>query len=691
MSLRTLTGAMLLVGLVITGSLASAQPLLDPETQPKFINPLPIAARIDMTAGGYLEIEARQSQQHLGIYDPVTMSPLMTTLWGYNGTYPGPTLVTRSGVPLDIRWTNGLVDENNIPLPHLLPVDTSIHWAMPDNWPACGVPLTAHVHGGHSESASDGLPDSWYTPGFAQTGPGWVKEVLHYDNDQEAATVWYHDHVLGMTRLNVYAGLAGFFLVRDDNEDALIADGLLPTGPYEIEMAIQDKMFTADGALYYPSTPDVEGAPNPSHMPEMFGDVMLVNSKAWPVLDVEPRQYRFRIVNGCDSRFLSCFLTDADGGMTTPKTWKIGGDAGLLNAPVKVVQWVWGPGERVDMVFDFSDPALWGRTFILRNRGKTPYPDGEPVDAETTGQIMAFRVTKPLDTSVYPVTTLPQKPQTLRPVHGPILPLVANAPARKLILFEGLDEYGRLQAQLGTYEDGAMAWHDPITENPMLNDTEIWEIYNTTMDAHPIHLHLVSFQVLNRQAFRGMADPETGILHDVSLGRTKSALPDEKGWKDTVIMYPGEVTRIIAKFDREGLYVWHCHIVSHEDHDMMRPYYVGPIGITWPYPMSTVEAPVSSKAEAAAGLAVESIHPNPFNPSVTIRFAVTSSGSVHATIYDVAGRKVRELARREFAAGAHELTWSGIDDAGSPVGSGVYFLRLESNGRSTTKRLVLVK
>jgi spore coat protein A len=645
-----------------------------------------------MTGGGYLEIDARQAQQHLGIYDPDTMSPLMTTLWGYNGTYPGPTIVARSYVPLDIRWTNGLVDDDNVPLPHLLPVDTSIHWAMPDNWPACGVPLTAHVHGGHNESASDGLPDSWFTPGFAQTGPGWVKEVLHYDNDQEAATVWYHDHVLGMTRLNVYAGLAGFFLIRDDNEDQLIEEGRLPTGPYEIEMAIQDKMFTEDGALYYPSTPDVPGAPTPSHMPEMFGNVMLVNSMAWPVLDVEPRQYRFRIVNGCDSRFLQCFVADPDGGSGGPAMWKIGGDSGLLNAPVKVAQWVWGPGERVDMVFDFSDPSLWGRTFILRNKGKTPYPDGEPVDPRTTGQIMAFRVVKPLDTSVYGLTELPQKPQTLRPVLGPILPLVANAPARKLILFEGVDEYGRLQAQLGTYEDGAMAWHDPITENPMLNDTEVWEIYNTTMDAHPIHLHLVSFQVMNRQPFKGMADPETGMLHDVTLGKTKAPLPDERGWKDTVTMYPGEVTRIIATFDREGLYVWHCHIVSHEDHDMMRPYYVGPIGITWPYPMGgAVEAPASSAAEAEAGLAVESIHPNPFNPSVTIRFAVQSSGRVNATVFDVAGRKVHALAQREFVAGSHELTWNGQDDHGTPVGSGVYFLRIESNGHSTTKRLVLVK
>jgi spore coat protein A len=695
MSLRRFARPAVAILLILLGPVvAHTQVLLDPNTQPKFVNPLPIAARIDMTGGGYLEIEARQAQQHLGIYDPVTGSPLMTTLWGYNGSYPGPTIVARSNVPLDIRWLNGLVDEFNVPLPHLLPVDTSIHWAMPDNWPACGVPLTAHVHGGHTESASDGLPDSWYTPGFAQTGPGWVKEVLHYDNDQEAGTVWYHDHVLGMTRLNVYAGLAGFYLLRDDNEDYLVDEGFLPTGPYEIEMAIQDKMFTADGALYYPSMPEVPGSPDPSHLPEMFGDVMLVNSMAWPVLDVEPRQYRFRIVNGCDSRFLQCFLTDPNGGPAIPATWKIGNDSGLLFAPVPMTQWVWGPGERVDMVFDFSDPSLWGRTFVLRNKGKTPFPNGAPVDPTTAGQIMAFRVVKPLDTSVYPVTALPVKPDNLRPLLGAITAPVANAPVRKLILFEGEDEYGRLKTKLGTYDEGAMDWNDPITENPMVNDTEVWEIYNTTVDAHPIHLHLVSFLVTGRQPYKGNSDPETGIISNLKLGKNRAVPSDEKSWKDTVIMYPGEVTRIIATFDREGLYVWHCHIVSHEDHEMMRPYYVGPIGIPWPYPLGagvSAESPASSAAEANAAVSVESVHPNPFNPTVTIRFALKSAGRVDATIYDVAGRMVRALAERDFVAGTHELEWKGDNQSGSPVGSGVYFLRIQTDGYSTTKRLVLLK
>ncbi|HXV13407.1 MAG TPA: multicopper oxidase domain-containing protein, partial [Candidatus Krumholzibacteria bacterium] len=235
---RALAACFLVHALFVTA--APGQPLLDPVAHPKFVNSLPIAARIDLTAGGYWETSVTQFQQYLGLVDPMTGTPLATTVWGYHGSYPGPTLVARSGVPLDIRWTNDLWG-----LPHLLPVDETLHWAMPEGYPESGVPIVTHVHGGHSESASDGLPDAWFTPGFAQTGSGFVKETLHYDNDQEAGTIWYHDHALGITRLNVYAGLAGFYLIRDANEDALVLANQLPTGPYEIEMAIQDRMFTA--------------------------------------------------------------------------------------------------------------------------------------------------------------------------------------------------------------------------------------------------------------------------------------------------------------------------------------------------------------------------------------------------------------------------------------------------------------
>ena len=659
---------------------AETEDLLNPFTHPKFVNPLPIAARWDLTAGGTIQIGMSQAEQYLGLVDPVSNTPLATTIWGYNGTYPGPTLVVRSGVPLDILWTNDLVGPGG-PLPHLLPVDETLHWAMPDNYPYSGVPLVTHVHGGHNESASDGLPDAWFTPGFAQTGSGFVKQTLHYDNDQEAGTVWYHDHALGITRLNVYAGLAGFYLTRDANEDMLVAANQLPTGPYEIEMAIQDRMFTSSGQLYYPSEPEEEGQPEPSHLPEFFGDFILVNSAPWPVLEVEPRQYRFRMLNGSDSRFYELWLQEKLTGTAiqpkgpVPPIFQIGTDTGLLNAPVPLIKFVLGTGERADVVIDFSDPIFWDKTYILRNSAKTPFPKGSAVNPSTTGQIMAFRVSKPLDTSVYPVTNLPAN---LRPLHGPVGMPVPNADARELILFEGEDEYGRLQAKLGTLA-GALGWDAPITENIMLNDTEVWEIYNTTADAHPIHLHLVSFRIVDRQRFKAHVDEVTGAVTNLRLiGSATTPPAREQGWKDTAVMFPGEVTRIVAKFDREGLYVWHCHILSHEDHEMMRPFMVSPA-------MNLVTETL------ARPLRIQSVSPNPFNPVTRIRFDLSRPSQVEATIYDVAGRVVRRFEARDYAQGAHVLTWDGITGNGDAAASGVYFLRMRAGAVVETRRLVMIK
>lgn len=539
-----------------------AATLLDPLLQPKFVNPLPIPSVMQpATPGGtHYNVSISQFDQHLGLVNPLTGTPLLTTVWGYNGTYPGATFETQSNVPITVNFTNDLLDSNGTPLPHLLPVDTSVHWAHVPNYPDSGVPVVAHLHGGHTESASDGLPEAWFTPNFTYTGPDWVKATYTYDNSQEAATLWYHDHALGITRLNVYAGLAGFYLLRDPWEASLN----LPSGPYEIPIAIQDRMFTSDGQLYFPADPEVPGAPDPSVLPEFFGDTILVNGSAWPVLEVEPRKYRFRLLNGSDSRVYDMHLSSGQ------QFFQIGTDNGLLNAPVALDRLVLAPGERADVVVDFSDPALAGSTIVVRNVAKTPYPKGATVDPRTTGQLMAFKVTKPLadggDTSSLPGTLRPE----------PIAPLVQTGATRQLVLTEMEDHYGRLLPQLGTVADGSLMWDDPITENPQLGDVEVWEIYNTTMDTHPIHLHLVSFQILSRQKFTADQDPVTGALTNIRLlGQPTPPDANEAGWKDTVRMNPGEVTRIIARFDREGLYVWHCHILSHEDHEMMRPFYVG--------------------------------------------------------------------------------------------------------------------
>lgn len=666
-----------------------AQPttLLDPLTQPRFINPLPnplspgFIWQPTTPGGNHYEIGIFQFQQNLGLKDPQG-NPLLTTLWGYgyandpaSATYPGRTFVINRGAnpsqPITLRWLNKLLDNSNNPIPHLLPIDTSVHWALKayPNWNTLGVPVVTHLHGGHTASLSDGLPDAWYTPNAAVTGRLY-NEMYTYDNDQEAATLWYHDHALGITRLNVYAGLAGFYLLRDTNESSLG----LPSYPYEVPIVIQDRMFTTDGQLYYPSEPEEEEQPDPSVLPEFFGDVILVNGQAWPFLNVEPRKYRLRMLNGSDSRFYTLILSSGQ------RFVQIGTDLGLLDSPVELNQLTIGPGERADVIVDFARHA--GQTIVMKNRARAPFPKGETVDPRTVGEIMAFVV----GTTV----TIPDNPipTTLRP--SPITPLQATAAPRQLLLFEGEDGYGRLQPALGTAAAGAKMWDDPITENPSLNDVEVWEVFNTTEDAHPIHLHLVAFQIVDRQKFTAVQDAITGALSDIRLiGRTRPPEINERGWKDTAPMFPGEVTRVIARFDRLGEYVWHCHILSHEDHEMMRPYVVVPPPP--PKPASGV------LGEDVQSFSLEQNYPNPFNPTTTIAFALPHSASTHNSadlggshvtvrVYNMLGQEVATLIDQVLPAGNHTVK---LDASNLP--SGVYWYRLTSTVVSFTKKMLLVR
>lgn len=596
------------------GWVAMAQPtLLDPLTVPQFISPLPNALDPSFVftpagANAY-DITIQEAQ-----WDILGAGFGTTTIWGYANaanagqgpTYPGRTFVVQRDQQVQVQWHNGLNRSG-----HLLPVDVTLHWADPLMQhgavnPYTGpVPIVPHLHGGHTESPSDGNPEYWWTSNESIVGPRFEKSLYTYDNDQEAATLWYHDHVLGITRLNVYAGLAGFYLVRDANDTGLPAAGDtgLPIAPYEIPIVIQDRMFTADGQLFYPITgPELPGtAPNPSALPEFFGDVIVVNGKAWPVLFVEPRKYRFRLLNGSDSRFYNLWITSGTADMmqpdgSGPQIIQIGTDDALLYQPVPLDQLTFGPGERADVVIDFT--GWQGQTLVMRNNARSPFDKGAAVNPLLDGRIMAFHVNLPLNGSI------PDKPLPLTLRSAPITPAdVGNSVrTRKLLLFEGTDSYGRLQPMLGvvgptdavdgTVQEGTMLWNEadnPITENPDLNEVEVWEVYNTTGDAHPIHVHLVTFQILSRQKFTGTIVPKDNPAHDgtTSLGgiltniqtqgQRKPPKPNELGWKDTAQMYPGEVTRFVAKFDRPGRYVWHCHILSHEDHEMMRPYHVGPV------------------------------------------------------------------------------------------------------------------
>jgi bilirubin oxidase len=388
--------------------------------------------------------------------------------------------------------------------------------------------------------------------------------------------MWYHDHTLGMTRLNVYAGPAGFYLLRGGPHD--IEVGQLPEGPFEIPLAIQDRSFRRDGSLFYPDTReyfDEFGGPYipdsdvpPIWNPEFFGNMMLVNGRTWPVLDVEPRRYRFRILNGCNGRFLLLQLVTADPA-ARPSTsalpfLQIGAEGGFLPAPVELDRLLLGPAERADVIVDFAALPEGTRVHLINLGPDEPFGGGEPdedfdeADPETTGQVMQFVVgtlSSP-DASVIP-TVLPSPPKP-----GPSTSVRRVSLNEMMASVPGFE--GPIAALLGTLEpDGTghpLMWADPITERVEVGTVETWEIHNFTADAHPIHIHEILFEVLDRAPFDGVArGPEAS----------------EAGLKDTVIAYPGEITRLKAHFDRAGLFVWHCHLVEHEDNEMMRPYRIG--------------------------------------------------------------------------------------------------------------------
>jgi spore coat protein A len=530
--------------------------LLDVRRQRQFVHRLPRPARAMPSSGTHhYEIAARQFRGWVGLLDPRTGAQLGTMLWGYDGRYPGPTIEARRGEPITVRWVNGLVADGRA-LPHILPVDRSIHLAHTKAGAAGGVPLVTHLHGGHVEAESDGEPEAWFTPGFAERGPTFAKEVYRYENDQQAGTLWYHDHALGYTRLNVGAGLAGFYIVRDANEDRLG----LPSGAHEIPLLIQDRSFTARGELFIHSHAEQAGAPAPSILPEAFGTGILVNGVLWPYEAVEPRRYRLRFLNGSDSRFYGLRFEPR-----LPFVL-IGVDQGLLEAPVVLDELVLSPSERADVIVDFSHAAVRGKEVRLLNSARAPFPKGDPPDPRTTGRVMAFRV------GTGAVRDASRIPDRLR--DAPLPELRPTAAIRELLLFEGKDEFGRLKTLLGTVRDGARTWHDPVTEDPLLGSTEAWDIYNTTEDAHPIHVHLVHFRVVSHRRFAGEVGAN-GVLTEVRwLEDDRAPGPDERGPKDTVRVPPGMRTRIVAHFDRPGRFVWHCHILSHEDHEMMRPYVV---------------------------------------------------------------------------------------------------------------------
>ena len=655
---------------------------LDPINVPKYVTPMlippamPRAGTIKLQGGknaDYYEISMKQFPQQI-----LPAGLPATTVWGYgavaaekkNGLLlhnaPSLTIEAKWNRPVRVKWINDLVDGSGNHLPHLLPVDPTLHWAnppggiagrdtrpdftgMPTPGPYTGpVPMITHVHGAVGVGdESDGYAEAWYLPaadnipaGYATEGtwydffagkaaasfgatwgPGYA--TFQYPNANRASTIWYHDHTLGMTRLNVYAGPAGFYIIRGGPDDVVLdsrdgAPAILP-GPapnendkfppnktyYEIPIAIQDRSFNTDGSLFYPDTREFfdeivgdfipDGEFSPIWNPEFFGNMMMINGNTWPFQTVEQRRYRFRFLNGCQSRFLILDFSQIPG----VEVWAIGNEGGFLAAPVNITanhgnRLLMGLAERADVIVDFTN--VQAGNYVLGNVGPdepfgggVPGVDFDPADPASTGQIMQFNVVPALA----PDPTTP--PQFLQlPAIAP-LPLATVTRPLALIEKMGMGDdtegeplEGPVEALLGTVGPDSIdattpagvwnerKWMEPVTENPAVGATEVWEFYNTTGDAHPMHIHEIVFEVVNREGL--LLDENDEVLEPIQLdGNITPPEPWETGFKDTVTAYPGQVTRVRAQFNTPGQFVWHCHIVEHEDNEMMRPFRIGPV------------------------------------------------------------------------------------------------------------------
>ena len=623
---------------------ASKTTLLDPLALQQFTISLPIipAAIPDTsTVPGsdfYTAVAEQTSGYDFGLrrkdgsefIDPATGAPIRTTVWGYTTSgiktgYLGASIEARStlagetGKPVVVKFTNNLKDAaGKLLTRHLLTVDPTLGGA---NNGEPEIRIVTHLHGGHVAPEFDGHPEAWIgNDPNAATGlaadpvsgrparPNGNTVTYTYDNDQIANHLWYHDHAMGITRLNVYAGLAANYFLRDSVEDGLN----LPKSAYEIPLVIQDKSFNEDGSLHYDSNallnPDgtqqtVAGNPVFTSNPEFFGNVITVNGKAWPKLEVEPRKYRFRMLNASDSRFYNIWLERSDGlPLPAAAITQIGNDGGLMPAAVNIGS---SPGnglllalaERADVIIDFSQfPAATSIT--VRNDAHTPYPGGADVNPATTGNIMQFKITKALagpDTSVVPAV-----PRLATPFGATAITRFVDLQETEEDNAFVFDPFGGSIAKRLKILLNGLPFDAPITENILLNNIEEWIIINNTEDMHPMHVHLVQFEVVEKGSIAaGAYTPAdgTGAMPTVAAGGLRPDInpdgspasadspytvqPQERGRKDTVRVPPADellgsqgYVRIRARFDRLGTYMWHCHILAHEDHEMMRPFRV---------------------------------------------------------------------------------------------------------------------
>ncbi len=568
--------------------------LLDPAAIPKFTNqltnPPPVFEAVNVTDSQETlirqdyTVEVREFNQQMLPTIHEDGSPTeypSTTVWGYQGPAkdgvtgadlgmvgftPGCTFEAIQGVPVKVKWVNSLVDSKGNLLSYILPVDSTIHWANPNGLSMGGVnpqatvsttasalspvPIVTHLHGGEVSSVSDGFPESWYTPD-GKHGSAYTTEeptdpnaaVYIYPNTQPPANLWYHDHALGVTRLNVLSGLAGFYILRNSTNPV---EQVMPSGAYDIPLLLQDRSFYQNGSLYYPTEgnyPDF----HPIWQPTFLGNTLVVNGKVWPNMNVEQGVYRFRILDGSNSRFYQLQFSN---GMSFTQ---VGSDGGYLKSPVELTSKLVAPAERIDILVDFSSiPA--GQQIILQNIAEI-----DSSTADTTGKIMQFTV---LDKQS---AVAPDLPQNLNPLLAGNYPTLPAPSKTRILTLTGIGGPNGDQELLLDGQD----WSASISENPIVGSTEDWALVNTMMDVHPIHLHLIQFQVVSRQNFDitsyledwnnlngelPLKNPTVNVesLSPYLTGEPWPAAPSEQGWKDTVIVNSGEVVTIRARWTPAG-------------------------------------------------------------------------------------------------------------------------------------------
>ncbi len=677
----------------------------------------------------YYEITMQGGRHLFHAQLPVT-SPKKFTTWFYSPMaipYLGPTIEAYKGTPVVVKFTNNLPDFHPVQQsidPTVSPPE--IYGVMP------GGRVTPHMHGAFTAPQFDGHPFSWWTHRGEQgthymslPGAGINEAIYYYCNQQPATHLWYHDHALGVTRLNVYAGLAGLYFLRDAYDTgAFAATGTtlnLPKGAYEVPLVFQDKTFNIDGSLFYPIlgvTPE-----HPIWMPEFFGDTPVINGKCYPNMNVEPRRYRFRIVNGSQARFYNFWITKPNKG--NMPIWQIGAEQGLFPAPVNLVggTLLISPGERADIIVDFTGLPV-GTILAMNNNANVPYPGGG--GGPLIPQLMQFTVVAMAGTdTTTPPASLVLPPLT--PLVVPPAPVTPGPPWREIAMVETAAPTAQGNQMAPSHMLLNERWVDdvnPLTntaiieETPMVGTTEVWQYINTTADTHPMHTHLVAFQVVNRQAFNaaayraayliwvspanvgGARNPANKpLLSAYLVGAVLPPGPNELGFKDTVQAPTGFVTRVVAKYDvpdpgvaatgttLPARYVYHCHILEHEENEMMRPFAVTVDGAVITNEPPTFWKPgTPDVASAPTEFALDQNYPNPFNPETTFRFTLPVDSHVELKIYNGIGQDVATVVDANYVAGTHAASWK----AGN-LASGPYFAKLTAGKFSTTKKVMLIK